>query len=259
MGSRLPESHQHTPVKFNNSLQQVDQQHASSSPCPYGSPISGLCTGSAAAAPSATSAAKTKLHLGTSASTAAAAAAQPARAALTGSNPAGPSGALPVPWQAGSWPGRNSSGRHSLGADQQTPQQQLRLSADNRPRRDQDLLLDPGLSPRSSFSGPQATPPQQQHSTPDGSPAQGSQGGGAQSAQQQALLPVDVLLSPLLPSADEAKLVDRLSQLRHALDEHVRLAAGWEQQVGQSLGTQSLAELRSLEEPWLVSWTMIHA
>jgi hypothetical protein len=50
--------------------------------------------------------------------------------------------------------------------------------------------------------------------------------------QQQALLPIDVLLSPLLPSADEAKLVDRLSQLRHALDEHVRLAGGWEQQVG---------------------------
>lgn len=247
MGSRLPQSHQHTAVKFNNSLQQSDEQHASSSPCPYGSPISGLCTGSAAATPSATSTAKTKLHLGKSASTAAATA-RPARAALTGSNP-GPSGALPVPWQAGSWPGRNSSGRHSLGADQQTPQQQLRLSADNRPRRDQDLLLDhhssPGLSPRSSFSGPQATPPQQQqHSTADASPAQGSQAGGAQSAQQQALLPVDVLLSPLLPSADEAKLVDRLSQLRHALDEHVRLAAGWEQQVGRSLSIQSLAEPR---------------
>jgi hypothetical protein len=85
---------------------------------------------------------------------------------------------------------------------------------------------------------------QQQHSTPDGSPAASSQAGG-QSAQQQALLPVDVLLSPLLPSADEAKLVDRLSQLRHALDEHVRLAAGWEQQVGCSRGTQG----RSIEVP----------
>jgi hypothetical protein len=67
-----------------------------------------------------------------------------------------------------------------------------------------------------------------QHSTAEGSPAQSSH---SQSVQQQGLLPLDVLLSPLLPSADEAKLVDRLSQLRHALDEHVRLAAGWEQQV----------------------------
>jgi hypothetical protein len=44
-------------------------------------------------------------------------------------------------------------------------------------------------------------------------------------------MPLDVLLAPLLPSADETKLLDRLSQLRVALDEQHRLAASWEQQV----------------------------
>jgi hypothetical protein len=107
---------------------------------------------------------------------------------------------------------------------QQQPTQQLRLSADNRPRRDQgQISYSPQMSPRGSTSG---SLPLQQLSTHDHTEA--SQG---QPAPQQALLPVDVLLSPLLPSADEQKLVDRLSQLRHALEEHVRLAAGWEQQV----------------------------
>lgn len=132
---------------------------------------------------------------------------------------------MPEPWQPSSWFGRGAHGRQH-GADQQQQMQQLRLSVDNRPRRDQNLghSSSPGLSPRSSFNGPLAL----QHSSAEGSPAQSSH---SQSVQQQGLLPLDVLLSPLLPSADEAKLVDRLSQLRAALDEHVRLATGWEQQV----------------------------
>jgi hypothetical protein len=55
--------------------------------------------------------------------------------------------------------------------------------------------------------------------------------GGQQGDVQR--VPLDVLLSPLLPSADETKLLDRLSQLRVALDEQHRLAASWEQQVRQ--------------------------
>lgn len=56
-------------------------------------------------------------------------------------------------------------------------------------------------------------------------------------------VPKDVLLSPLLPSADESKLLERLSQLRVALDEQQRLAASWEQQVKRFACTQ------------VVSWT----
>jgi hypothetical protein len=234
MGSRLPHSSAPpavaTPVKLFSSLQADNEQYASG---PYGSPISGLCTGSAALP--AASAAKTKLNIST-ASAARPKTGQPHPAeagnpSLTaGRHVAGAPGAartssMPEPWQPGSWSGRGVPGRQH-GADQQQQVQQLRLSADNRPRRDQDLgHSSPGLSPRSSFSGPLAL----QHSTAEGSPAHSSH--SQPSAQQQGLLPLDVLLSPLLPSADEAKLIDRLSQLRHALDEHVRLATGWEQQV----------------------------
>lgn len=242
MGSRVPQPHSSahppavaTPLKQIVSLQSDAGQYDN---CPYGSPIGGLCTGPAA--PSAASTAKTKLYMG-SASTVRPKSVQPGPAVTnspasyagrhgSGISAAARTGSMPEPWQAGSWPGR-CAGRQ-LAADQQPQQQhmqQMRLSADNKPRRDQDLgQISPGLSPRSSYSSVQIV----QQSTPDQSPAHSSQ---SQSAQQQALLPLDVLLSPLLPSADEAKLVDRLSQLRHALDEHVRLAAGWEQQVGLSL------------------------
>jgi hypothetical protein len=44
-------------------------------------------------------------------------------------------------------------------------------------------------------------------------------------------VPLEVVLAPLLPSADEAKLADRLSQLRGHLEQQQRLAAFWEQQV----------------------------
>lgn len=138
---------------------------------------------------------------------------------------------MPELWQAASWSGRSSPRQLAVGAEHQQQQhqgqqQQLRLSSDNRPRRDQDLSQSsPQPSPRSSLnslSGPRRS---LQDSPSAGMPQQQLQ------LQQQALLPIEVLLSPLLPSADEAKLVDRLSQLRHAVDEHVRLAGGWEQQV----------------------------
>jgi hypothetical protein len=43
--------------------------------------------------------------------------------------------------------------------------------------------------------------------------------------------PLEVLLSPLLPSAGETQLLARLSHLRMALEQHLREATGWEQQV----------------------------
>lgn len=240
MGSRLPQqSHRSashalaTPVK--QQLHGEDQY----SGCPYGSPVSGLCTGQPAAAhpppaAAATSGAKTRLRPDTTAARPKSVQRQqPGVTARPASSYAAQqqvdalacrTSSMPELWQAAS--------RQQQAAQPGTADLQLRLSADNRPRRDQDhsqgSLQQP--SPRSSinsnFSGPR-------HSL------QGSPSAGAPQqlqVQQQALLPVDVLLSPLLPSADEAKLVDRLSQLRHALDEHVRLAAGWEQQVWTAVG-----------------------
>lgn len=43
--------------------------------------------------------------------------------------------------------------------------------------------------------------------------------------------PLEVLLAPLLPSADESKVLDRLSQTRVALDEQLRLVKALQQQV----------------------------
>lgn len=199
--------------------------------CPYGSPISGLCTGTPGVP--AASTAKTRLYQDT-ASTARPRSVQPTpgvagspqvygsqqkQAALASST-----SSMPELWQSTPNSGQ-ATPRHFADWQQQQQVQQLRLSADNRPRRDQDQISNsPQMSPRPSIRD---SSPLQQLSSQD--PTEASQ---CQPVPQQALLPVDVLLSPLLPSADEQKLVDRLSQLRHALDEHVRLAAGWEQQVG---------------------------
>jgi hypothetical protein len=71
---------------------------------------------------------------------------------------------------------------------------------------------------------------QQQRSRPASSSGTVDGTAGQQQGDVQRV-PLDVLLSPLLPSADETKLLDRLSQLRVALDEQHRLAASWEQQV----------------------------
>lgn len=230
-----------TPVKHTGSVQTAvqsgDEQYNG---CPYGSPISGLCTGTPAV-PHAASAAKTRLYLDT-ASTARPRPVQPVPGVAGSPRPYGSqqkyaavassTSSMPELWQTASSAG-HAAARH-VGADRQQQQaQQLRLSADHRPRRDQDqsssathVALIPSISGASHV---------QQLGVRDSTEtAQG------QPIQQQALLPVEVLLSPLLPSADESKLVDRLSQLRHALDEHVRLAAGWEQQVGLCLSGSML-------------------
>jgi hypothetical protein len=75
---------------------------------------------------------------------------------------------------------------------------------------------------------------QQQPSRPASSSGTADRTAGQQQGDVQRV-PLDVLLSPLLPSADESKLLDRLSQLRVALDEQHRLAASWEQQVSNMI------------------------
>eukprot|EP00775_Hariotina_reticulata_P005810 gene5810-6051_t len=54
---------------------------------------------------------------------------------------------------------------------------------------------------------------------------------GYKQDQGQPAVPLELVLGPLLPSADEAKLTERLSQLRAHLDEQRHLAAFWEQQA----------------------------
>lgn len=46
---------------------------------------------------------------------------------------------------------------------------------------------------------------------------------------------LDVLLAPMLPGADESKVLERLSQLRTALEEQLVAASQWEQQVRRVL------------------------
>lgn len=243
MGSRLPQQSHSTPTGTPRTVvTPVKQQQVGGDQftgCPYGSPVSGLCTAPPAAPAAAASAAKTRLRLDTTGGHSARPRSVQQQDNGLKSSPAyyAPqqqhidaqacrTSSMPELWQAASWSGRNSP-RPGLGADQlqHQGQQQLRLSADNRPRRDQDLSQSsPQPSPRSSLNSSSG----HRRSLQESPSAEMQQ----MQLQQQALLPIDVLLSPLLPSADEAKLVDRLSQLRHALDEHVRLAGGWEQQVG---------------------------
>lgn len=91
----------------------------------------------------------------------------------------------------------------------------------------------PASGQRSHASQSQLEP--QQHGLEVSGPA------ALQLAQQgPSAAPLDVLLAPLLPSADEGKVLERLSQLRQALEEQHRLAAGWEHQV--CLGMLCLAE-----------------
>jgi len=181
-----------------------------------------------------------RLHLGASSTTTRVAPVQP------GSGTAGSAGSctvqqhaealtgrtssMPELWQAASWSGRSTPMQQSGDKrPQQQHTQQMRLSADNMLRRDQDVSFSSQLpSPRSSQHSLPAVQQQYQQQQQLGQDTMASDGHPV----EQPLLPVDVLLAPLLPSADEAKLVDRLSQLRHALDEHRQLAAGWEQQVG---------------------------
>lgn len=79
---------------------------------------------------------------------------------------------------------------------------------------------------------------QQQQQDTASSPSAAAAGGdvaaqsSAASPDSKQRVPIDVLLAPLLPSANDSKLLDRLTQLRVALDEQRRLAASWEQQVG---------------------------
>lgn len=248
MGSKLPQAHSSTihpppvatPVKQPGSLPLgVAQQDG----CPYGSPISGVCTTAPAtrADPALSGSVRMKLHLGASSTTTRVAPVQPGPG-TTGSPGSrtvqqhadaltGRTSSMPELWQAASWSGR-STPMQQCGdkRPQQQHTQQMRLSADNMLRRDQDVSFSSQLpSPCSSQHSLSAV--QQHYQQPLGQDTMASDGHPV----EQPLLPVDVLLAPLLPSADEAKLVDRLSQLRHALDEHRQLAAGWEQQVGAAL------------------------
>ena len=88
-----------------------------------------------------------------------------------------------------------------------------------------------------SYPDPQSQQQQQQQQLRSSVQTGAPSSGGSSSEPLEPLnavgpmLPLEVLLSPLLPSAGEAQLLARLSQLRMALEQHIREAAGWEQQV----------------------------
>jgi hypothetical protein len=145
-----------------------------------------------------------------------------------------------LPWTG--WPmpstlARSPSGSTVASDPWQQQQQQLehphqphRHSCDNQPRRDQGA--GPSGMQLVAVQGPGSPQiPGAAGSVCTALTATGSPGQQLQQLEAQPLLPLDVLLSPLLPSADEAKLLDRLSQLRAALQEQAHQAAGWQQQV----------------------------
>lgn len=218
-----------TPIKQPGSV--LDRGGDQREGCPNGSPIAGLCTaahGVTTAMEQQPPSTARKQHLLPWSAAASSAADSPqqsypsaGRQAQAQACASRVSSSPKESRLSAAQPSHDATRQHSPTSPPQ-PQQhqarQMRLSSDNRPRRDQDIChSSPGLALSSS------------------TPAALQDGAGASGAGQpmeQPLLPVDILLSPLLPSADESRLVDRLSQLRYALDQHMRLAAGWEQQVG---------------------------
>lgn len=240
-----------TPIKKQYGGTLVEQH----GPCPDGSPVSGLCSAATAPARPFARGTLSGSHLGNANNAALAPAlrtgplfGKPKQAAQlsprqgpTASMTWAPVGSstqlssstssMPELWQ------RQATGQY-VSVQQQQHAGHHSQAADSTPSRDQ----------RFCASNPDPSQQVQQLSKQDW---QQSQQFISQNCQEQALraaaleqscvkqheprtasAPMDVLLAPLLPSADEGKVLERLSQLRQALDEQRRLAAGWELQVG---------------------------
>ena len=78
-------------------------------------------------------------------------------------------------------------------------------------------------------------------------------GGGSGALVPAMPAALELLLSPLLPSADEAKVLERLSALRAALEEQFALAAHWQQQVRILVVWAGLEIIRCMACPWVGS------
>lgn len=216
-----------------------DQQQA---PCPHGSPVSGLCSSAAASGrpfvgpqSDSTISRYTHSNLVSVRTGSLFGLSQPAANWHCGKGPTStlswaPGASAPLTSSTSSMPElwqRQATERYSAG--RQTPDHQPN-TADSTPSRDQLLRT----------SQPHPMQPLQQHAhQPAGGLkqmlSQQQQGQGVmptqQILQQQPAASIDVLLAPLLPSADQHKVLERLSQLRQALEEQRRLTVGWEQQV----------------------------
>lgn len=230
MNNTLPQLHSRTPpavtpVKQHGKQSGDGTQHAV---LYCGSPIGGVCTNAQqVTAPADCSPRRTRMHCSTASSSPKPPVQRGGPADTTYSHQSASSSASEA-WQSAS--GCSHSRDTRSGFDQHMQQHVLPQDSlvDNALCLDQDSCESRQIKPHTAPGDALAT----RDLTLGGSGAAAQQSPPALNPQaQQPLLPLHVLLSPLLPSADEAKLVDRLSQLRDALDEHVRLAAGWQQQV----------------------------
>jgi hypothetical protein len=199
-GNNAQRAHSEDPPSVHRGIQRdAFKPSHSSGPLPLGSPIRGVCSSAAASASPAS-------HAGASPPVC-----RPAPAAFA-SPGAGAAAAAASPHYQQQHPASSSASDHL------TPQDQNRRGAPSQP------------SPSASAPAPQQQLAEPAHAAAHAAHAPTSSS-GATSGGMGGVVPLDVLLAPLLPGADEAKVLARASALRAALEEQIAAAGHWEQQV----------------------------